>query len=35
MDISHFAVSSTQEAACSFEPGTAEDVGIAVRVRVR
>ncbi|KAN0100246.1 hypothetical protein V8E55_000230 [Tylopilus felleus] len=30
-DIGHFAASSTQEAACSFEPGTAEDVGIAVK----
>ncbi|KAF8559956.1 FAD-binding domain-containing protein [Imleria badia] len=31
-DISHFAVSSTQVAACSFEPGTAEDVGIALQI---
>ncbi|KAG6380802.1 hypothetical protein JVT61DRAFT_5186 [Boletus reticuloceps] len=31
-DIVHFAVSSTQDAACSFEPGTAEDVGIALRI---
>lgn len=29
-DISHWALTSTQTAACSFEPGTAEDVGIAV-----
>jgi len=29
-DISHWASSSTQIAACSFEPGTLEDVGIAV-----
>lgn len=31
-DISHWASSSTQTAACSFEPGTPEDVGIAVSV---
>ena len=29
-DISHWAGSNTQVAACSFEPGTPEDVGIAV-----
>ncbi|KAG8216423.1 hypothetical protein J3R82DRAFT_6528 [Butyriboletus roseoflavus] len=31
-DISHWASSSTQVAACSFEPGTPEDVGIALRI---
>ncbi|KAF8124589.1 FAD dependent oxidoreductase [Boletus edulis] len=31
-DISHWGVSSTQLAACSFEPGTPEDVGIALRI---
>ncbi|KAG9308224.1 FAD dependent oxidoreductase [Chiua virens] len=31
-DISHFASSSTQFAECSFEPGTPEDVGIALRI---
>lgn len=31
-DISHWASSSTQIAACSFEPGTVADVGIAVRM---
>ncbi|KAG9308223.1 FAD-binding domain-containing protein [Chiua virens] len=30
-DISHFTSSSTQFAECSFEPGTPEDVGIAVK----
>ncbi|KAI9458759.1 hypothetical protein HD554DRAFT_2207065 [Boletus coccyginus] len=30
-DISHWASSSTQIAACSFEPGTLEDIGIAVK----
>lgn len=32
-DISHWASSSTQIAACSFEPGTLEDIGIAVSMR--
>ncbi|KAF8551729.1 FAD-binding domain-containing protein [Imleria badia] len=31
-DISHWASSSTQIAACSFEPGTVADVGIALRI---
>ncbi|KAF8551796.1 FAD-binding domain-containing protein [Imleria badia] len=31
-DISHWALSSTQVAACSFEPGTPEDVGIALKI---
>lgn len=29
-DIEHWASSSTQIAACSFEPGRVEDVGVAV-----
>ena len=32
-DIYHWAVSSTQLAVCSFEPATAQDVGIAVSSR--
>ncbi|KAH7887220.1 hypothetical protein F5I97DRAFT_1120742 [Phlebopus sp. FC_14] len=31
-DIYHWASSSTQNAACSFEPGVAEDVGIALQI---
>ncbi|RPD60650.1 FAD-binding domain-containing protein [Lentinus tigrinus ALCF2SS1-7] len=31
-DISHWAVSSTQQAACSVEPGTAEDVGTILQI---
>lgn len=30
-DIEHFMSSSTQDAACSVEPGTAADVGTIVR----
>ncbi|KAI9069033.1 FAD-binding domain-containing protein [Trametes sanguinea] len=31
-DISHWATSSTAQAACSVEPGTAEDVGIILQI---
>ncbi|KAH7920768.1 FAD-binding domain-containing protein [Leucogyrophana mollusca] len=31
-DVSHWASSSSQVAACSFEPGTAADVGIALQI---
>lgn len=31
-DIGHFALSSTQMATCSVEPGSPEDVGIIVRL---
>ncbi|KAH7886192.1 hypothetical protein F5I97DRAFT_1229441 [Phlebopus sp. FC_14] len=31
-DISHFSASSSQESACSFEPGMAEDVGTALQI---
>lgn len=31
-DIGHYALSSTQMAACSVEPGSPEDVGTIVRV---
>ncbi|KAG6332795.1 hypothetical protein ID866_6297 [Astraeus odoratus] len=31
-DIEHWATSSTQQAMCAFEPGTIEDVGIALKI---
>ena len=34
-DISHWALSSTEQAACSVKPGSPEDVGKIVRRLVR
>ncbi|KAG9313985.1 hypothetical protein JVU11DRAFT_4761 [Chiua virens] len=33
--MTHYSATSIQESACSFEPGTAEDIGVALRILAR